>query len=366
MKKKILLAIPMVCLLGSLLWAAAVADQDDPLASLSYLTDVFMDGVDKAIEKRLDKSDKALRKELKSSVKQDEKAPAEDIAAVWTERRMKQDDVLLGTTGTGVLLLSGGMEVYFDEGAVVDVTTGKEVKDGDALKYQHRYLVAEDTEAEFVVTTPTVVMDYQGPYEFEDSDTPDYNAMARAIRELNLFRGTTIGYGEGFELENPATRIQALVMFIRVLGEEEQALAWKGECPFRDVLDWAQPYAGYAYEMGYTNGVGPNAFAPDQQATAQQYTEFMLRAMGYSSTANTDLSDTLERAWDADVLTEGEVEALGDLETFTRAEMVYISYYSLFAELPDGLTLAETLENKDVFDSADWKSAKRMVDTERF
>ena len=33
----------------------------------------------------------------------------------------------------------------------------------------------------------------------------------------------------------------------------------------------------------------------DMAATSQQYTEFVLRAMGYSSTANTNLGDTLER-----------------------------------------------------------------------
>ena len=360
MKKKIL-ALALCCgVLGSLAYAAA--DKSDPLASLSYLTGAFLEELEERIEARLDRSDKALLKKLKDS---DGKIEV-DIASTWTERRMKKDDVLRGVTGTGVLLLSGGMEVEYDEGAVVDVTTGREVPSGATLEYQHRYLVAEDTQASFIVTTPTAVMDYQGAYDFRDSDTPDYNAMARAIRELNLFRGTTIGYGEGFELENPATRIQALIMFIRVLGEEEQALAWEGEIPFTDVLDWAKPYVGYSYEMGYTNGVGPKSFAPDAKATAQQYTEFVLRAMGYSSTANTDLSDTLVRAWEDGVLTEGEVEAFGDLETFSRAEMVYISYYALFADLPDGLTLAEDLQDKGVFTAGDWKSAKKMVSTERF
>lgn len=362
MKKKILLLIPACILLGSLVWTFAAADKDDPLASLSYLTGEFMEELDEKIEKALDQSDKKLLKELDDA----DGVIEVEVASAWTERRMKEADVLRGTTGTGVLLLAGGMKVSYENGAVVDVTTGEEVPSGTLLEPQHRYLVAEETEADFRVTTPTAVIDYQGMYDFRDSDTPDYNAMARVIRALNLFRGTTTGYGEGFELENPATRIQALIMFIRVLGEEEQALAWEGEHPFKDVLDWAKPYVGYAYEMGYTNGVGPNAFAPDAPATAKQYTEFVLRAMGYSSTANTDLSDTLLRAWEADVLTEGEMETFEELETFSRAEMVYISYYALFADLPTGETLADSLQDKGVFDSDAWKSAKRMVDTDRF
>ena len=101
-------------------------------------------------------------------------------------------------------------------------------------------------------------------------------------------------------------------------------------------------------------------------ATANQYTEFVLRAMGYSSTANTDLSDTLQRAWNDGVLTEGEVETLGSLSAFTRAELVYISYYALHAELPDGDTLADRWQDQEVFTAKEWKAAKKLVTTERF
>ena len=361
MKKRLLLCLAACLLVGSLAWAMAAADEDDPLASLSYLTGAFTERVEDEVEDRLDESDEDLLDKIK-----DEGTVPVNIASTWQEKRLKRGDALQGVTGTGALLLAGAMEVTYESGAVVDVTTGSVVQSGAALEKNHRYLVAEDTAADFTVTSPTAVMNYQGTYSFRESDTPDYNAMARAIRTLHMFRGTTIGYGEGFELEEPATRIQALIMFIRVLGEEEEALAWTGEIPFRDVLDWARPYVGYAYEKGYTNGTGPTTFSPDMAATANQYTEFVLRAMGYSSTANTDLSDTLQRAWNDGVLTEGEVETLGSLSAFTRAELVYISYYALHAELPDGDILAERLQDQEVFTAKEWKAAKKLVTTERF
>ena len=361
MKKKLLLCLTACLLLGSLVWSMAAADEDDPLASLSYLTGTFTEKVEEKVEDKLDESDEELLEQL-----EEEGGTPVTIASTWQEKRLKNGDALEGVTGTGALLLAGAMNVTYESGAVVDVTAGTVVESGAALEKNHRYLVAEDTAADFVVTSPTAVLDYQGTYSFRESDTPDYNAMARAIRALHMFRGTTIGYGEGFELEEPATRIQALIMFIRVLGEEEAALAWTGEIPFVDVLDWAKPYVGYAYEKGYTNGTGPTTFSPDMAATANQYTEFVLRAMGYSSTANTDLSDTLERAYRDDVLTEGEVEKLGTLPAFTRAELVYISYYALHAELPDGDTLAERLQDQAVFTAKEWKDAKKLVTTERF
>ena len=43
-----------------------------------------------------------------------------------------------------------------------DVTSGKEVASGTALQADHRYMVAEDTTAMFIVTTKTAVVQYQG------------------------------------------------------------------------------------------------------------------------------------------------------------------------------------------------------------
>lgn len=359
-KKTLLLTLVCAALLGSLVWGFAAADKDDPLASLSYLTGTFKELVMDEVEDRLDDSDEELLEEIESTG-----TVAAAIASTWTERRMKEEDLLLGVTGTNVLLLSGAMEVRYDDGAVVDVTTGDVIPSGGTLQLRHRYMAAEDTSAVFMAVSPTAVIHYQGTYDFRDSHLPDYNAMADALQSLHMFRGNNTGYGQGFDLESPATRIQALIMFIRVLGEEEEALAWQGDIPFKDVLDWAKPYVGYAYEMGYTNGISATEFAPNMTATANQYTEFVLRAMGYSSTANTDLSDTLLRAWEAEVLTEGEVEKLSGVDAFLRVHMVYISYYALYAGLPDGLTLAETLQDKDVFTAKEWKNAAKLVTTDR-
>lgn len=46
-------------------------------------------------------------------------------------------------------------------------------------------------------------------------------------QDLAPVSGRLTGYGQGYDLEAAPTRLQALIMFIRVLGEEEQALAWE-------------------------------------------------------------------------------------------------------------------------------------------
>ena len=208
--------------LAAIVWAAAAGGgADDPLASLSYLNGTFTAAVDKRVDAALDASDALLRERA-------ENGETAGSAALWQEVRLKEGDALQGVTGTGALLLAGSAQVIYASGAVVDVTTGSVVPDGAPLSVGHRYLVAEDTSAVFTVTSKTAVLDYQGQSAFTYSDRPDYNAMAAALKSLHLFKGTFTGCGSGYDLEAAPTRLQALIMFIRVLGEEDQALAWSG------------------------------------------------------------------------------------------------------------------------------------------
>lgn len=342
MRKKIFLLLPLSLLAVAVIWAAAAGDAADPLASLSYLNGIFTSKVDAAVNVRLDNSDVPLQENSQNEAA----APA-----AWTEVRLKQDDVLQASTGDSVLLLAGSGLVTYPSGAVVDVTSGAVLPSGGSLTARHRYLVAEDTLASFVVTSKTAVVDYQGSCIFQYSAATDYNAMAAALKSMHLFYGSPTGYGQGFDLEAAPTRLQALIMFIRVLGEEDEALAWSGTCPFTDVQPGTNgaKYVGYAYERGYTNGYGAGQFRPSVRVNARQYTEFILRALGYSSAANTDLSGTLARAQSVGVLTEGEVAML-QRDSFLRAELVYISYYALEAQVSGtGRTLGETLMDKGIF-----------------
>lgn len=358
MKKKRFL-LPVLCLLIPLaLMVSALAaggDLSDPLASLSYLTGIFTDTVNKRVDEKLNASDQAL---LSGNLE----AVSGSSTATWTETRLKEGDVLTGSTGTSVLVLAGGARVTFS-GAVVDVTTGTAVTSGSALAVNHRYLVAENTTADFTVTSKTAVVDYQGPYAFRYSNATDYNAIAAALKTLNLFKGSFTGYGEGYDLEVAPTRLQALIMFIRVLGEEDAALAYTGPMPFTDVAAGSQSekYVGYAYSKGYTNGYSATTFRPSQTVTAGQYMEFMLRALGYSSAANTDLSGTLDNAYANGVITSGELTALQS-GTFLRADLVYVSYYALDATMTGtGITLRDTLMNKGTFTSAQVSAAAALV-----
>lgn len=347
---------------------AAGGDSSDPLISLSYLQGTFRDKVDRSVDSKLDTSDKAAYAQaesaLRAAISAAEANVGGNVADTFTERRLKQGDILSGATGLQVIVLAGNVTAQFSSGAVVDVTAGSEIQSGAALTANHRYLVAEDTSAQFTVVGKTAVMSYCGPFALTLSSTADYPAMASSLKTLGLFRGSDTAYGEGFDLEKAPTRMEALIMLIRLLGEEKEALSCTASFPFTDIPDWAEPYAAYGYSKGYTNGVSPTEFGTWMSASAEMYTEFLLRALRYSSTAQTDISTAPERAQAAGVLTAGEVSALR-AQTFLRADVVYLSYYALETNVSGGTALSDTLVARGVFTADAYRFSRTMVTSAR-
>ena len=333
---------------------AAGGDSSDPLISLSYLQGTFRDKAAYA------QAESALRAAISAA----EANVGGNVADTFTERRLKQGDILSGATGLQVVVLAGNVPAQFSSGAVVDVTAGSEIQSGAALTANHRYLVAEDTSAQFTVVGKTAVMSYCGPFALTLSSTADYPAMASSLKMLGLFRGSDTAYGEGFDLEKAPTRMEALIMLIRLLGEEKEALSCTASFPFTDIPDWAEPYAAYGYSKGYTNGVGPTEFGTWMSASAEIYTEFLLRALRYSSTAQTDISTAPDRAQAAGVLTAGEVSALR-AQTFLRADVVYLSYYALETNVSGGTALSDTLVARGVFTADAYRFSRTMVTSAR-
>lgn len=368
-KRTFLLALVLTALVFVGYAVAAGGDASDPLVSLDFLNGTFRRQAEERIDEAVTKADAGALDDAKArwnaAVAAAEAAVGSDYAAVFTETRVKQDDILSGVTGLQVIPLAGELTVSFSAGTVVDVTDGRELTSGSAIPINHRCLVAEDTTALFTCTSKTAVLSYCGSYHFALSDKPDRNAMAEALQSLSLFRGT----GSGYELEKTPTRAEALIMLIRMLGEEKAALACTASHPFIDVPDWCAPYVAYAYEKGYSNGVGTDSlgysyFGTQQTASAVMYVEFMLRALGYSSTAAIDISDALDRAVTAGVLTAGERAALQSSD-FLRADVAYLSYYALSVRTSGGAALSRKLIDAGVFTDADYRAAQALVKTAR-
>lgn len=167
--------------------------------------------------------------------------------------------------------------------------------------------------------------------------------LAGDLKNLGLFQGVS---DTDFALDRAPTRVEALVMLIRLLGDGAQAQNSTDSHPFTDVPQWADGYVGYAYQKGLTKGVSETAFGTGE-ASAQMYLTFVLRALGYSDTNGEDFSwsDPYSLAESVGIL-PGQVDRVN----FLRGDVVLVSYAALNSNLNDtNKSLAQKLIEDGVF-----------------
>jgi len=186
------------------------------------------------------------------------------------------------------------------------------------------------------------------------ANSAEAEIKAEALKQLGLFKGVS---DTDFDLKRTPTRTEALVMLIRVLGRESEALNGTFTHPFTDVEPWADKYAGYAYEKGLTKGISATEFGTGS-ASSDMYLTFVLRALGYDDLKGDftwDEPDTLAAA--VGILPEGV-----DTENFLRADVALVSWEAVKADMKGGSqTLAKKLISESVFSSDDYAAAQQLV-----
>ena len=175
---------------------------------------------------------------------------------------------------------------------------------------------------------------------------------ANKLKLLGVFRGTE----QGFELDRQPTRLEGLVIMLRLLGEEENALRFQPETEFfTDVPAWGKPYVYYAYERGITKGVSENTFAPEVSLQSYAFLTYMLRAMSYRD--GTD--DSADFIWNQpelfamskNLVNESQLAAWS-VNPFYRKDAVRVAYTALNTKTAGGRALAEELIEIGVFSKA--------------
>lgn len=189
---------------------------------------------------------------------------------------------------------------------------------------------------------------------YRDLSVPEQKAAA--LKSLNLFQGVS---ENDFALERAPTRIEALVMFVRLIGAEDVAMSANWTMPFTDVPNWARSYVGYAYTLGYTYGVSPTKFGTNDTAGAAAYLTFVLRALGYSDGTNGDFtwSDPYTLSRNIGLLTDDV-----DTYSFLRADVALISWNALSLPMNGGnKALADILIIGGIFTSSQFDTAAASV-----
>ena len=210
------------------------------------------------------------------------------------------------------------------------------------------------------LTLPLNGQPFGGIIYHSERDMDTALRFADSLHALGLFNGTGTG-PDGkptYELNRTGTRAEALVMLVRFLGKESEAKNGSFTHPFTDVPAWADPYVGYAYENGLTNGISASSFGPGATCTAQMYLTFMLRALGYPVDDPSVYQNASELSRQHSIFsTEQDSYELCE-KTFWRADMAVASYRLLEIPRLDGKKLAEKLIDDGVFTGEAYRNAR--------
>lgn len=176
-------------------------------------------------------------------------------------------------------------------------------------------------------TSPFVYSAYSPAY------SPIYNNEAVRLNRLGLFLGT----GQGFDLDKPCDRLAGAVMFIRLVGEENEALSQPKPSPFPDVTQaWATPYVGQMYAQGYSNGTSQTTYGTGVMG-GNEFATYILRALGYEE-------DKGDFVWSSALST------LLNLKIISQRDFAIISngaFYRDYAAKLASCALDATIKNSD-------------------
>ena len=181
-------------------------------------------------------------------------------------------------------------------------------------------------------------------------DTSFEETLAGDLKALGLFQGVS---DTDFDLDRAPSRLEAIIMLIRVLGKEQEALNGDWTHPFVDVPPWADKYVGYAYANGLTKGTSDTQFGAGT-SDAGTYLTFMLRALGYSDVNGIDFTwlNPYDLARDIGILPD-----CVNLTTFWRADVATISYAALQVPLKgETRTLAQKLISARTFSLSEYEA----------
>ena len=339
----------------------------DPLLTVSYFSETYLPGV---AQRTAQKLESGLSSALSSAESRGRSIRSEKLAADTKDSVAKElaREIVSALIASERVYAGGFRKAYFTQGeqisgsaaasfyvesgtfiytgsGLIDLTAGGNVASGSALKSGVYYIFSEEPQAVLRVNSASASLRLNGAVK----TTPfaaKHRDFADALKLLGLFKGTDKGY----ELGREATRLEGLVMLIRLLGEEQQALSYTGQNPFTDVPAWGDRYVAYAYSKGYTNGISKTLFGASNYITGAQYVTMVLRALGYDDAAGDFVWDkSFDKAVSVGLYTASSAAA-AQSGVFLRDQVVEASCNALFIGLKNtNVRLIDNLSGRGVF-----------------
>ncbi|PKM66714.1 MAG: hypothetical protein CVU95_10595 [Firmicutes bacterium HGW-Firmicutes-2] len=191
------------------------------------------------------------------------------------------------------------------------------------------------------------------------------NKYAFILSEVGIFKGSD----KGFELDREPTRLEGLVMTLRMLGLEEEAINYdKKVVDFKDVPAWGERYVQYAYKLNLTKGISNEHFGSSNRMDNKSYLTFMLRSLGYDDDKKDfTWSNAAEKAAEIGIIKKNEKNTMN----FTRGDIAEVSYNTLKMNLKgeDKLLIEKLVEEKKIdqtkFETLDIKIRENLISDDK-
>ena len=366
--------LALVCSAAAL---AAGGTAEDPLITLSKLRSSYLDTIQEAARQKA----AALQSQAEQTMQEETerakgalqaKAIGIDLDQVASQVRqqvggtqmvtLEKGDQVTGPLGAGFVLREGSAKIVGTE--LINITAGGTRPAGNAIAQNIYYLIPQQDGSGIEITSDTAVVqlrDGAASSAAAPAYQPQYQLYADGLKAMGLFRGSDLGY----ELERQPTRLETLIMLIRLLGEEEEVLAYTGSHPFTDVTGWedANKYIAYAVSKGYTNGVSATEFAPQSPANAATMYTYVLRALGYSDQEGDFVWNSTDRtlAVEIGLLSQSQMEQIQQ-GIFRRDQAVFLCWQALSVHMKGTQTdLATKLIGEGAVTWQQYEEAKQIV-----
>lgn len=155
----------------------------------------------------------------------------------------------------------------------------------------------------------------------------------------NFFIDTQLLKGDGtsYGLEKTASRLEGIIILIRLMGKEAEAQGMQDlPCQFTDVPVWAKGYVNYAFSENISKGVSDTRFGVYDRMTAYQYNTLLLRVLGYDdSQGDFQWDDSVDKAEELSILPEEMAEFYTRSGAYTKGDLMETSFCYLEANYKD-------------------------------
>jgi len=178
---------------------------------------------------------------------------------------------------------------------------------------------------------------------------------AEKVELLGILQGEGEGVNEEY-LAKATTRIQGTILLLRLLGKEDEALAYAGQDNFADVVgnEWyasvlayvkANPSIGF---VGYPDGT----FQPRKVMTGAELYKVLLTALGYEQDVDYTWAEVADKAAELGLVSLDDPTA-----AITNNDMAIAILEGLQAEMKSGVALLDSLIADGIISAADASAA---------